>query len=88
MSDDRSFQDGWGPSRFDPFEWRPGDRDYDEQHEQRREQPEDNRPDLFQRIIARALDMGTPGEWASDFAATLTLAALFGCLFVFATIFS
>lgn len=80
--------DGWGPSSFDPFEWRPGDRDYGEQHQEWREQTDHHRPNRFRRIISRALDMGTPGEWAADFAATLTLAALFVCLFVFATLFS
>lgn len=67
-------------------DWRMGEYD-DDQHEQRREQADDNRPNLLRRWLDRALGMGTPGEWASDFAATLTLAALFACLFVFATIF-
>lgn len=84
--DDPSFRDGWGPGAFDADDWRAADRDHG-QHEQRREHADDNRPNRFQRFIDRALGMGTPGEWASDFAATLTLAALFACLFVFATIF-
>lgn len=98
--DDRSFQDGWGPGAFDTDDWRAGDRDplanapigslpgerYPDhgQHEQRREHPQDNRPNLLRRL----LDMGTPGEWASDFAATLALMALFVCMFVFAAVFS
>ena len=84
--DDRSFQDGWGPGAFDTDDWRAGDRDHG-QHQQRREHADDDRPNLLRRWLDRALGMGTPGEWASDFAAALTLAALFVCMFVFATIF-
>lgn len=85
-----SVHDTWRPAYLTGTtlreDWRMGEYD-DDQHEQRREQADDNRPNLLRRWLDRALGMGTPGEWASDFAAALTLAALFACLFVFATIF-
>lgn len=41
----------------------------------REEQPRRNRPNLLRRWIDRALGMGTPGEWAEDAAAFVTLLA-------------
>lgn len=50
--DDPSFRDGWGPGAFDADDWRAGDREgwggcNHGQHEQRREQADDNRPNLL-----------------------------------------
>lgn len=85
MNDDKAFQDGWGPSAYDRDDWRAGDRDYSTEP---REDPQDNRPNLFGRFIDRALGMGTPGEWAADFLATLILMGFFACLFAFAAVFT
>jgi len=85
-----SVHDTWRPRYLTDTtlreDWRMGEYE-DDQHQQRREHADDDRPNLLRRWFDRALGMGTLGEWASDGGGVLILMALFVCMFVFAAIF-